>query len=145
MIQAPRCGSLAGGLGRDQSQSVFRLIASIQMQVQLNKQQFNSRLKIIYDGWTVSQFMSTLGCVALSIPSPQNTKKNDECSAIADVNALLLLAGDPAGEDEPIRKGTSFQVISSIILPPRRFRPHLWTDLVTRIRIPFHLDSFPKG
>ncbi|KAI0086290.1 FACT complex subunit SPT16 [Irpex rosettiformis] len=59
-------------------------------QVQLNTRQFNSRLKLIIDSWT-------------------NAGKNDEYGAIADADALLLIAGDPAGEEEPTRKGTAFQ------------------------------------
>ncbi|KAG7092167.1 hypothetical protein E1B28_008536 [Marasmius oreades] len=60
------------------------------MLVELNKRLFNSRVKRIYDGW--------------------NSAKNDEdYSSIAEADALLLSAGDPAGEDEPMRKGTSMQ------------------------------------
>lgn len=29
---------------------------------------------------------------------------------VANAEALLLLSGDPAAEDEPIRRGTAFQV-----------------------------------
>jgi hypothetical protein len=36
----------------------------------------------------------------------QKAGKNDEYSAIADVDAIFLAAG----EDEPVRKGTAFQV-----------------------------------
>jgi len=36
--------------------------------------------------------------------------KNGDYGSIADVDALLLIAGDPAAEDEPMRKGTCFQV-----------------------------------
>ncbi|KAG2348552.1 FACT complex subunit SPT16 [Suillus weaverae] len=60
------------------------------MQVQLNKQLIASRLKNVYDGW-------------------RNASQNDEYGSIADAEALLLLSGDPAGEDEPVRKGTAFQ------------------------------------
>ncbi|KAG1835734.1 FACT complex subunit SPT16 [Suillus variegatus] len=60
------------------------------MQVQLNKQLISSRLKNVYDGW-------------------RNASQNDEYGSIADAEALLLLSGDPAGEDEPVRKGTAFQ------------------------------------
>jgi hypothetical protein len=57
-------------------------------------------------------------CVVSSIPVDdilrctlfQAAQQNDEYSSIAEADALLLLAGDPAGEDEPVRKGTSFQV-----------------------------------
>ncbi len=41
---------------------------------------------------------------------PQNAQKSDDYGSIADADALLLIAGDPAAEDEPIRKGTAFQV-----------------------------------
>ncbi|EKM55643.1 uncharacterized protein PHACADRAFT_173804 [Phanerochaete carnosa HHB-10118-sp] len=61
-----------------------------QNQVQLNFSQFNSRLKLILDSWS-------------------NAGKNDDFSSVADADALLLLAGDPANEDEPTRKGTAFQ------------------------------------
>ncbi|KAL4065337.1 FACT complex subunit-domain-containing protein [Scleroderma yunnanense] len=60
------------------------------MAVQLNKSLINSRLKNVYEGWN-------------------NATQNDEFGSIADSDALLLLSGDPAGEDEPIRKGTAFQ------------------------------------
>ncbi|ESK83469.1 fact complex subunit spt16 [Moniliophthora roreri MCA 2997] len=60
------------------------------MLVELNKPLFSARVKRIYDGWN-------------------NAKNDDDYSSIADVDALLLLAGDPAGEDEPMKKGTSMQ------------------------------------
>ncbi|KDQ60609.1 hypothetical protein JAAARDRAFT_31568 [Jaapia argillacea MUCL 33604] len=60
------------------------------MAVQLNKSSFSSRLKLVYDAWN-------------------NASQNEDYSSIADVDALFLSAGDPAGEDEPIRKGTAFQ------------------------------------
>ncbi|KIK06643.1 hypothetical protein K443DRAFT_674303 [Laccaria amethystina LaAM-08-1] len=60
------------------------------MIVELNKATFSSRVKRLYIAWN-------------------NANKNDEYSSIADVDALLLVAGDPAAEDEPIRKGTCLQ------------------------------------
>ncbi|KAG6379251.1 FACT complex subunit SPT16 [Boletus reticuloceps] len=60
------------------------------MAVQLNKTLINARLKSIYDGWN-------------------NATVNDDMGSIANADALLLLSGDPAAEDEPIRKGTAFQ------------------------------------
>ncbi|KIJ17069.1 hypothetical protein PAXINDRAFT_9925 [Paxillus involutus ATCC 200175] len=60
------------------------------MAVQINKTLINARLKSIYDGWN-------------------NASHNDDFGSIADSDALLLLSGDPAGEDEPVRKGTAFQ------------------------------------
>ncbi len=44
----------------------------------------------------------------------QNAAQDDDYSSIADVDALFLAAGDPAGEDEPMRKGTAFQVCLSL-------------------------------
>lgn len=40
----------------------------------------------------------------------QNASDNEDYASIVDVGALLVTAGDPAGEDDPIRKGTAFQV-----------------------------------
>jgi hypothetical protein len=40
----------------------------------------------------------------------QSAGKNDDYGAFADCDALLVLAGDPAPEDEPIKKGVAFQV-----------------------------------
>ncbi|KAF8636567.1 hypothetical protein AX17_003378 [Amanita inopinata Kibby_2008] len=60
------------------------------MLVELNKALFHARVKKIYDNWI-------------------GASKNDDYSSIADVEALLLVAGDPAAEDEPMRKGTCFQ------------------------------------
>ncbi|KAI0282167.1 FACT complex subunit SPT16 [Russula aff. rugulosa BPL654] len=56
------------------------------MTEELNKELIYSRMKIIYDSWT-------------------KAGKNDEYSAIADVDGIFLAAG----EDEPVRKGTAFQ------------------------------------
>ncbi|RDB21018.1 FACT complex subunit SPT16 [Hypsizygus marmoreus] len=60
------------------------------MLIELNKQLFNSRVKRIYDGWN-------------------SAKNDDDYSSIAGTDALLLIAGDPASEDEPMRKGTCLQ------------------------------------
>ncbi|KAG8217204.1 FACT complex subunit SPT16 [Butyriboletus roseoflavus] len=60
------------------------------MAVQLNKTLINARLKSIYDGWN-------------------NASLNDDLGSVANAEALLLLSGDPAAEDEPVRKGTAFQ------------------------------------
>lgn len=40
----------------------------------------------------------------------QSAKNDDDYSSIAEVDAILLVAGDPASEDEPMRKGTCLQV-----------------------------------
>ncbi|KAI0928386.1 hypothetical protein AcW1_005644 [Taiwanofungus camphoratus] len=58
--------------------------------VQLNALLFNQRLGHILTSW-------------------KDASNNNDYSSIADVDALFLSAGDPAREDEPIRKGTAFQ------------------------------------
>ncbi|KAH9930997.1 FACT complex subunit SPT16 [Fomitopsis serialis] len=60
------------------------------MSVQLNASLFNRRLQIILDAWN-------------------NASNESDYSSIADVDAMFLPAGDPAGEDEPIRKGVALQ------------------------------------
>ncbi|CAL1704256.1 unnamed protein product [Somion occarium] len=60
------------------------------MQVKLNVDQFNKRLSKVVQSWS-------------------NASNDSDYSSVADVGALFLSAGDPAGEDEPIRKGTAFQ------------------------------------
>ena len=37
-------------------------------------------------------------------------------ASIADADVLFVSAGDPAGEDDPIRKGTAFQVCATLVL-----------------------------
>lgn len=61
-----------------------------EMLVELNKSTYAARVKRIYEAWN-------------------NASKNDDYASIADSDALLLVAGDPASEDEPMRKGTCFQ------------------------------------
>ncbi|KAH9854064.1 FACT complex subunit SPT16 [Lenzites betulinus] len=58
--------------------------------IELNVNLFSKRLRIVYDAWN-------------------NAQKDDDYSSISEAGALLLAAGDTAGEDEPIRKGTAFQ------------------------------------
>ncbi|KAJ7632236.1 FACT complex subunit SPT16 [Roridomyces roridus] len=58
--------------------------------VELNKLVFVARLARIYDGW-------------------RTAAQNEDYASIADTDALFLVAGDPAGEDEPTRKGTCVQ------------------------------------
>ncbi|KAJ7871485.1 FACT complex subunit SPT16 [Mycena olivaceomarginata] len=60
------------------------------MLVELNKSLWNARVQRIYDGW-------------------RDAAQNDDYSSIAGTDALLLVAGDPAPEDEPTRKGTCIQ------------------------------------
>jgi hypothetical protein len=40
----------------------------------------------------------------------QSASESEDYASIADAGALFVSAGDPAGEDDPIRKGTAFQV-----------------------------------
>ncbi|KAI9064261.1 FACT complex subunit SPT16 [Trametes sanguinea] len=58
--------------------------------IELNGALFSKRLRLVYDAWN-------------------NAQKDDDYSSISEVDALLLLSGDHAAEDEPIRKGTAFQ------------------------------------
>ncbi|KZT26342.1 FACT complex subunit SPT16 [Neolentinus lepideus HHB14362 ss-1] len=60
------------------------------MAVQLNKNSFSSRLRHVYEAWN-------------------NASANDDYGSLANADALLFAAGDPAGEDEPIRKGMAYQ------------------------------------
>ncbi|KIM49314.1 hypothetical protein M413DRAFT_438502 [Hebeloma cylindrosporum] len=57
---------------------------------QLNKSLFSSRVKRIYDSWA-------------------NAKEDEDYESINDVDALLLVAGDPTSDDDPMRKGSCFQ------------------------------------
>ncbi|EJD05718.1 FACT complex subunit SPT16 [Fomitiporia mediterranea MF3/22] len=58
--------------------------------VQLNTDQFNSRLKHLLDAWN-------------------SAGKNDDYESISGADGLLLTAGDPAGQDEPIKKSVALQ------------------------------------
>ncbi|KAJ7090225.1 FACT complex subunit SPT16 [Mycena belliarum] len=60
------------------------------MLVELNKPVFNSRVQRIYESW-------------------RTAAENEDYNSVADTDALLLVAGDPAPEDEPTRKGTCVQ------------------------------------
>jgi len=82
------------------------------MAVQLNKTLINARLKSVYDGWNVRMLPVLCAGHALTFITPcfQNASVNDDLGSIANADALLLLSGDPAAEDEPVRKGTAFQV-----------------------------------
>jgi hypothetical protein len=59
----------------------------------------------------------------------QKAGKNDEYSAIADVDAIFL----GAGEDEPVRKGTAFQVLSPSLVLPTSFALSSPLDLASWI------------
>ncbi|KAK7693287.1 hypothetical protein QCA50_002854 [Cerrena zonata] len=60
------------------------------MQVKLNVDQFNRRLAKVIQSWN-------------------NASNDSDYTSIASSGALFLSSGEPAGEDEPIRKGTAFQ------------------------------------
>jgi len=51
------------------------------------------------------------------VSSFQSSHNEDDYASIAETDALLFLAGDPAPEDEAMRKGTCFQV-SPVFLSP---------------------------
>lgn len=90
------------------------------MAVQLNKTLINARLKSIYDGWNVRMLSLLCAVHTLTfIATLQNASLNDDLGSIASAQALLLLSGDPATEDEPVRKGTAFQVSRACVLPAR--------------------------
>lgn len=61
------------------------------------------------DGW-YSNSPSAYLCSRSRGTILQNASKNDDYASISDADALLLVAGDPASEEEPMRKGTCFQV-----------------------------------
>lgn len=65
----------------------------------------------------LNEFWLTGRCLPPSARSPQpqliNRKsgaKDEDFGSVADCDTLLLLAGDPAGEEEPTKKGVAFQV-----------------------------------
>ncbi|KAF8531659.1 FACT complex subunit SPT16 [Gautieria morchelliformis] len=60
------------------------------MHVELNTKLFSERVKLVYDAWA-------------------SAGHKEEYESLAGIDALLLVAGDPAGEDEPVRKTTAFQ------------------------------------
>ncbi|KIY62352.1 FACT complex subunit SPT16 [Cylindrobasidium torrendii FP15055 ss-10] len=60
------------------------------MQVELDKGQFQTRLKRVLEGWN-------------------DAAQENEWSSIEGCDALFLPSGDPSGEDEPMKKGTCFQ------------------------------------
>ncbi|KAK0483168.1 FACT complex subunit SPT16 [Armillaria novae-zelandiae] len=60
------------------------------MLVELNKAVFQARLQKIYNGWN-------------------NASPTNDYATVAECDALMLIAGDPAADDEPMRKGTCFQ------------------------------------
>ena len=59
--------------------------------------------------------------------------------AVGLTDALLLVAGDPAGEDEVIRKGTAFQVCSHLSTSSLTTHTHVSSasDMAARIRVSF--------
>jgi len=80
---------------------------------------------------------------AISLPNhahiflrAQSASENEDYASIADAGALFVSAGDPAGEDDPIRKSTAFQVR---LIPlagkshPSRSYVSFYSDVVARI------------
>ncbi|KAF8190024.1 FACT complex subunit SPT16 N-terminal lobe domain-containing protein [Mycena galopus ATCC 62051] len=63
-----------------------RSLSPASMLVELSKVLWSSRVQRIYDGWREA--------------------RNEDYSSIAGTDALLLVVGDPAPEDEPTRKGS---------------------------------------
>jgi hypothetical protein len=81
------------------------------MAVQLNKELFNSRLAKIYNSWKVIRSLRIFSLPPIHANIRfQNASEDVDYSSISSCDALFLCAGDPAGEDEPIPKGTAFQV-----------------------------------
>jgi len=78
------------------------------MDVQLNKDLFNSRLERVLTSWKV--FTTCRVSAQPQLISRKSGSKDEDFSSVADCDGLLLLAGDPAGEDEPTKKGVAFQV-----------------------------------
>lgn len=110
------------------------------MQVELNKTLFNSRLGRIYDGWKVCGSLLSRKLFVLFLTFLiKNAGKNDEYGSVADADALFIAAGDPASEDDPMRKGTCLQVRT---IPDARINGimtlHGTTAMAIRIRIPLH-------
>lgn len=97
--------------------SYFFAVSLEMAPVELNKNQFASRVKKVYEGWNVCHLLQCRKNCRLGLLTDihQSASQNEDFSSIADVDALFLLAGDPAAEDEPVRKGTCFQV--SAFLP----------------------------
>lgn len=46
----------------------------------------------------------------MSLPFSQDASSDNEYASVLDCDALLLASGDPGAEDEPMKKGTCFQV-----------------------------------
>jgi len=75
------------------------------------------------------------------VPFCQNSHESDDYESISTADALFLVAGDPTSDEEPMRKGSCFQVVISC--------EHLLSindvaAMASWLRIPFHPISFPK-
>jgi hypothetical protein len=92
------------------------------MDVQLNKELFNSRLERVLNYWKVRTTWRVF--LRQQLISRKSGSKDEDFSSVADCDALLLLAGDPAGEEEPTKKGVAFQV-----RPPISWRTSITKDL----------------
>jgi hypothetical protein len=80
------------------------------MAVQLNKDLFNSRLSGLLAAWKVFNFFAFCTHFFYQPSTSQDASQNGDYDSIAQCDALFLCAGDPAAEDEPVPKGTAFQV-----------------------------------
>jgi len=84
------------------------------MDVELNETQFNARVKRIYDGWNVSYHrVSLFVTLSPTLIQIQDADDNEDYESIKDNDALFVLTGDPADEDESMRKAASFHVRQS--------------------------------
>jgi hypothetical protein len=85
------------------------------MSVELNRTLFNARLRSLIDSWSVCDSDNLY--VQSQDPDMfvvQSAGKNDDYATVADCDALLILAGDPAAEDEVPKKSTAFQVCTLV-------------------------------
>lgn len=75
----------------------------------------------------------------------QDAKNNEDYESISDVDALLLVAGDPTADDEPMRKGSCFQVS---ICHCKFSHQHVYTKIqamVAWVWISLDTIPLPKG
>lgn len=77
----------------------------------------------------------------------QNASKNDDYASIADAGGLIIIAGDPAAEDEPMRKGTCLQVSTALTLGQSFswFTKHTLLAMASGLRVPVNTDAIPEG
>lgn len=80
-------------------------------EVKLNANLFFARIKTVVDAWNVCPTHASLLNRPLTA-ALQNAGSSPELESMTGVDALLVVIGDPAGDDEPDRKSTAFQVRS---------------------------------